>query len=55
MELPGEKGEDFILNCLSGYRQGLGIDWREQPASGSQPVTLAVRRALVKPSVKQPK
>lgn len=31
------------------------LDWREQPASGSQPVMLAVRRALVKPSVKQPK
>lgn len=37
MELPGERGEDFTLNCLSRYRQGL-----ELIGENSQPLAVSL-------------
>lgn len=42
------KGRRFYSKLSFKIQTGAWIDWREQAASGSQPVTLAVKRALGK-------
>lgn len=49
------KRRRFYSKLSFKIQTGTWIDWREQPASGSQPVTLAVKRALVELCVNQPK